>query len=511
MATEQEKKEAFRRWQEHSRHVERITSEERTETEAERRRNVARSLKDYGYFCQRYLAHYCKCPNAPFHNEAARYIAARRELRLVCKWPRGHAKSVHLDIGIPLWLKFRGELHVMVLVGKSEDSADGLLGDLQTELQYNNYIKKDFGEQYNSGMWQEGEFVTKDQCAFFSRGRGQSPRGLRFRESRPDYIVVDDLDDDEMCRSEARVRAMTDWIKEALFGCFGGNDGRFIMVGNLISKNSVLQKIIDTDTVKTIEVNAIKPDGTPAWPDFYTIEKLRDREKFMGYRSFQKEYMNNPVTEGAVFQQRWIKWRKMLKPGDYEQQVLYIDPSWKSTGKNDYKAAALIGRPRRGLKTASHLELHLIKAFCRQCSLGEMVRWLYDTYEQLPEEAAVSIYMEANFMQDMILDEIQREGEQRGYQLPIMPDRRKKPDKFARVEAISPLWERGCFYYNEKLQNDPDLRAGIDQTLSFEQGSRAHDDFPDACEGAIYKLQKQTREASFAPRLGVREPPKGAW
>ena len=265
MATEQEKKEAFRRWQEHSRHVERITSEERTETEAERRRNVARSLKDYGYFCQRYLAHYCQCPNAPFHNEAARYIAAHRELRLVCKWPRGHAKSVHLDIGIPLWLKFRGELHVMVLVGKSEDSADGLLGDLQTELQYNNYIKKDFGEQYNSGMWQEGEFVTKDQCAFFSRGRGQSPRGLRFRESRPDYIVVDDLDDDEMCRSEARVRAMTDWIKEALFGCFGGNDGRFIMVGNLISKNSVLQKIIDTDTVKTIEVNAIKPDGTPAW------------------------------------------------------------------------------------------------------------------------------------------------------------------------------------------------------------------------------------------------------
>ena len=225
----------------------------------------------------------------------------------------------------------------MVLVGKSEDSADGLLGDLQAELQYNQYIIRDFGEQYNSGMWQEGEFVTKDQCAFFSRGRGQSPRGLRFREMRPDYIVVDDLDDDEMCRSEARVREMTNWIKEALFGCFGGNDGRFIMVGNLISKNSVLQKIIDTpsdgrfimvgnlisknsvlqkiiDTpsVKTIEVNAIDRNGNPAWPECYTIEKLRSKEEFMGYRSFQKEYMNNPITEGAVFQERWIRWRRML-------------------------------------------------------------------------------------------------------------------------------------------------------------------------------------------------------
>ena len=288
--TEQEKKEALKRWQEHCKRVERMTSQERVETEAERKRNMARALKDYDCFCQRYLSHYCQCPNAKFHNEAARYIASHPELRLVCKWPRGHAKSVHLDIGIPLWLKFRDELHVMVLVGKSEDSADGLLGDLQAELQYNQYIIRDFGEQYNSGMWQEGEFVTRDQCAFFSRGRGQSPRGLRFREMRPDYIVVDDLDDDEMCRSEARVREMTNWIKEALFGCFGGKDGRFIMVGNLISKNSVLQKIIDTPTVKTIEVNAIDRNGNPAWPECYTIEKLRSKEEFMGYRSFQKIY-----------------------------------------------------------------------------------------------------------------------------------------------------------------------------------------------------------------------------
>ena len=45
-------------------------------------------------------------------------------MRAVFKWPRGHAKSVHLDVGIPLWLKFKGELHVMVLAGKSEDNAD---------------------------------------------------------------------------------------------------------------------------------------------------------------------------------------------------------------------------------------------------------------------------------------------------------------------------------------------------------------------------------------------------
>lgn len=509
--TAEEKKEALKRWEEHCNRLLRITSKRKPETAEERKKNIARALKDYDYFCQRYLSHYCQCPNAKFHNDAARYIEKHREMRAVFKWPRGHAKSVHLDVGVPLWLKFKNELHVMVLVGKSEDNADALLGDLQAELQFNQYIIEDFGEQYNAGCWQEGEFVTKDQCAFFSRGRGQSPRGLRFRDKRPDYIVVDDLDDDEMCRSEARVREMTKWIKEALFGCFGGKEGRFIMVGNLISKNSVLQRIIDSDTVYTSTVYAIGKDGKPAWPECYTLEMLRSRERFMGYRSFQKEYMHNPITEGAVFQERWIQWKRMLKPCYYESLVLYIDPSFKDSSKNDYKAAKLWGRTRPGLKTAKPSELHCLRAFVRQCSVGEMVRWVYDLWESLPEDAAVTIYMEANFMQDTILDEFEREGNQRGYQVPVTADKRKKPDKFARVEAVSPLWERGFVWYNEKLKNDNDMKTGIEQTLAFEKGSRAHDDGPDADEGAIYKLQKQVREESFIPRMGVRQLPSQAW
>jgi len=509
--TEADKKSALIRWQEHCKRVQKLTSQFAAETEAERKKNVAHALKDYEYFCSRYLSHYCICKNAKFHNDAARYLETHSECRAVFKWPRGHAKSVHLDIGIPLWLKFKGDLHVMVLVGKSEDAADTLLGDLQAELQFNNRLISDFGEQYNSGMWQEGEFVTQDGCAFFSRGRGQSPRGLRFREMRPDYIVIDDLDDDELCRNEARVRELENWVKEALFGCFGGKDGRFIMVGNLISKNSVLQKIIDSPTVHTSTVFAIGKDGLPAWPECYTLQKLRDREKFMGYRRFQKEYMHNPITEGAVFQQRWIQWKKMLPLQRYESIVLYIDPSFKASSQNDYKAAKIWARPKPKLKTASHNELHHLRAFVRQCSVSEMVRWVYDRYEELPEDVTMMIYMEANFMQDTILDEFEREGNLRGWQLPITPDKRKKPDKFARIEAISPLWERGYVWYNEDMKDDVDMKVGIDQTLAFEKGSRAHDDAPDADEGAIYKLQKQIREEKFIPLFGRRGAAKNNW
>ena len=122
----------------------------------------------------------------------------------------------------------------MVLVGKSQDNANTLLADIQAELEYNQRYINDFGKQKNAGNWTDGQFVTQDDCAFFARGRGQSPRGLRYKENRPDYIVIDDLDDDELVENEARVSKMVDWVKEALFGALDGGRGRFVMVGNLI-------------------------------------------------------------------------------------------------------------------------------------------------------------------------------------------------------------------------------------------------------------------------------------
>lgn len=79
--------------------------------------------------------------------------------------------------------------------------------------------------------------------------------------------------------------------------------------------------------------------------------------------------------------------------------------------------------------------------------------------------------IEANFLQDTLLDDFEEEGNLRGYQLPIQADKRKKPDKFQRIEAVSPLWERGFVFYNEDLQNDPDMLAGIEQTLSIEKAA----------------------------------------
>lgn len=503
---------ALKRWKQLCDTIQNMSTVNASETEAVRLQRITRARNDYAFFVEYYFPHYCTnkdsgelIPSAPFHIEAARKILKNKNLRAVFKWARGHAKSTHMDVMIPMWLKCqaRREINVMVLVGKSEDSANTLLGDLQAELQFNKRYLHDFGKQYNAGNWQEGEFVTMDGCAFFARGRGQSPRGLRYRNNRPDYIVIDDLDDDELCENDTRVRKLTEWVKEALFGSFGADGGRFIMVGNLISKNSVLAAIADTSGVFVSQVNVIKKDGSPSWPAYWKSDRIKERRNFMGYRAFEKEYMNNPITQGAIFRNDWIRWKKILPLHKYDQIVAYCDPSFKGSTKNDYKAIKVWGK--------CGTELHHLFAFVRQCSVSEMVRWFYDLHERLGQGVLCDYYIEANFLQDIILDEFETEGKLRGYQLPIRADKRKKPEKFARIEAVSPLWERGFVFYNAAMQNDPDMLAGIEQTLAIEKGSRTHDDAPDADEGAIWILQRSSRNESFTPSIGKRPSSKNRW
>lgn len=506
MATKAEIIKAQERWKQHCETVQAATAVNINETQAQRLARIRHLRTDYAAFVDYYFPHWTinpetgkATPCAPFHVSAANKILKDRNLKAAFQWHRGAAKSTNMDVFVPMWLMAQEhrEINVMVLVGKSEDNAKTLLGDIQAELQYNQRYIHDFGEQYNVGTWEEGEFVTRSEVAFFARGRGQSPRGLRYRSHRPDYVVIDDLDDDELVESPARVTKLFDWVRSALFGTLDGGRGRFIMVGNLIAKNSVLAKWCDIKSVHVTKVNIYDSKGGISWASKWTPQEVKDIENVVGYRSFQKEYMNNPIIEGAIFRNEWIRWGKRPAWSKFSELVLYIDPSFKGSIKNDYKAAKLWGK-------AGTMLYHL-RAFVRQSSVAEMVRWCYDLYEWTREQGiSVRWYMEANFMQDTILDEFRREGELRSYQLPITGDKRKKPDKFQRVEAISPLWERGFVVYDETQKDDPDMLAGIDQTLAFEKGMRGHDDAPDADEGAIWLLQRDTRAKSFNPSFGRR-------
>lgn len=470
------------------------------ETPEQKEKRKASLLANYDRFVTYYFPDDARCPSAPFHISLANKIKATSAIRAAFEAYRGSAKSTHTTIFIPIWLMLLGEMKYMLLAGQNEEKACQLISQLQAHLENNRRLIADYGEMKSLGDWTDGKFITQQGITFHAIGLGQSPRGARERGNRPDLIICDDLDTREMCKNPKRVADAVEWVQNDLMGCFDIGNERFIICNNRINKNSILTNMIAVMSKNRnfyhVQVNAVDKNGNPTWPAKYTREYWEDKRSGMGYRAFEREYMNNPVEEGTVFQAKDIRFIKSLPWHQYRDLVCYCDPSFKGTTKNDYKAIMLVG-------VTDSTEIHVLDLFVRQTSISEMVRWFYELNDRKPPAASIAYYMEANFMQDMLLDEFYLYGKDTaGYQLGIRPDKRKKPDKFQRIEGLSPLFERAVIFFSGHLKGRRDMETMEEQLLAFEKGSRTADDGPDALEGAISLLKASMRTRGIPTRTG---------
>lgn len=134
-----------------------------------------------------YFPHLATTECADFQVDAAVYMRDHENARGLFEWARGHAKSTHISLLQPLWLKIQPNAQplIMILVSKSQEAARRLLGDLQAELESNDLYNADFGNQRGAGIWTNGEFTTATGDLFIALGRGQSPRGIKKRGCGP--------------------------------------------------------------------------------------------------------------------------------------------------------------------------------------------------------------------------------------------------------------------------------------------------------------------------------------
>ncbi len=485
-------KQLSKKWENHVQATKTMALSNKNESPSEKNQRIEKAKKEYNFFCQYYFPHLtCNddgkpIENAFFHKQAAAYIFKNRRTRAVFEWARGHAKSTHMTLLIPLWLKINKQFKTLLIIGKSQEFSIRMLKNIQEELSENDRYINDFGLQKKEGDWADSEFRTTDDCAFIPLGRGQSPRGIINKGHRPDYIVIDDIDDDEMCRNESRINDTMNWIQKALFNTMDAGNGRFIVVGNRIAKNSIVAQLAQQPNFYHTKINAINDKGTPSWAEKYKIEELDEVRKSIGESAWQQEFMNNPLTKGSVF--KHIAHGDMLPLKQYKAIIGYTDPSFKNTDKSDYKATAVVGLTNKG-------HYHILRAFVRKASISEMIAWHYLVFEEMRKEAPIIFYMEANFIQDFLLKDFNEEGNKRGLHLPIKGDTRKKPDKFQRIESLEPLFSNEKIIINNKLKENEDMQTLLTQLTLFERGSRINDDAPDALEGAIFLLnQKNFRD-----------------
>lgn len=491
--------EQYKEWKRYCEELQSSSPSVLLESYTDKQKRIERFKNDYQSAFEYYFSDEAKCTSAPFHIKFANTVKKEKRIRAIFEAFRGSAKSTHATVGVPFWLMIDGDMKTMVLVGETEAKACILLGTLQAHLQFNKKIHNDFGTQVNAGSWAEGYFITTSGVAFYAIGLGQSPRGLRNGANRPDYIVCDDLDTKERCKNPKRVREAVEWITDDLMGCFDIGNERFVLCNNRIHKNSILTGLLSelkgSSKLVHLKVNAIDKNGNPTWPSKYTKEYWIEKQIETTYRSFQREYMNNPIEEGTIFKNDWIQFIKILPLKDYVAHVTYCDPSFKSTSTSDFKAIVWLGLTKDN-------QIHVIDSFCRKTTITEMVHWHYAIANKVANlPISISYYIEANMLQDLLLDDFQTTSKEYDVYVPIRADKRKKPDKFARIENLTPLFERGIIKFNQDLKETSDYREGISQLLNFEQGSRTADDYPDALEGGVFKIFKRNSGISKQPGL----------
>lgn len=497
-------KQALERYRKLVQRISEQTTVDVFETETEKRQRIARLKNDYDAFVKYYFEKtYAMCDNAPFHIKLAKKVRRDRYIKLLLGWARGLAKSTHCDVLLPLWLWCNGDLKVMLLIGQTQEKANKLLGDLQAEFEGNQRLINDYGPQLGTGSWQDGNFATANDCAFFALGVGQSPRGIRYHQFRPDYIICDDLDTKQVCRNPKRVREYANWICEDLIPCMDERGGRFIDVNNVFAKHTILTELRDTRSgFEYWQQDATDTDFNPAWAAKYTKEFYMKLAADIGMLSFQAEFNNKPYVEGTIFKNEMIQWAEIPHLNHFDHIVAFWDVAYSDSKTADFNAIKVWG-----LKGSN---FYLIKAFVRQCKMYDAIRWMFDYNDSLPSTVHVNFYFESQFWNDalrMVYEQVQAE---RGKSIPLIRSERSKANKFDRIVSMLPFYEQGRIFYNINEKASNDVQVGIAQLMAIEEGSKEHDDSPDADKEAIDKLSRHIQFMKFEPRFGARKQ-KNLW
>lgn len=497
MAKKVTDKEYLLQWREFCENLDNATPIDLTESAADKIKRVKDLEANPEEWFKYYFPNYYTSEPAEFHIKATRRVLKKDEWYEVRSWARELSKSGRTMMEV-LYLTMTGKKSNILLVSNSADNAERLLLPYKANLERNNRLINDYGMQRRIGSWEAAEFKTRKNVAFRAIGVGQSPRGTRNDAKRPDVILIDDIDTDEICRNSERVKENVKWIEQALIPTRSISTGLLLIAcGNIIAKYCCVTEM-GKKSDKWDVVNVRDNKGKSSWPQKNTEEAIKRIQDTISYESFQKEYCNNPMDGGDTFKDMVFEQIPQLRHCDYV--VIYADPATSNSDKSNASSKAIVIVARKGLKYYVH------KAWVDQMSNANFCEYLFEA-QAICTRAGVDpiyVYIENNTLQDpfyeqVLLPHIYRISDERKTALPIRPDDRKKPEKYSRIEGtLEPLNRLGYLIFNKMEEANQHMERLIAQFTNFSRKAKLMDG-PDAIEGAVKIIQD--KEASNANGL----------
>lgn len=248
--------------------------------------------------------------------------------------PRGHAKSTAGTLAYTLASLLFRESTFALIVSDTESQACMFLGALKQELSDNEDIIELFGlKKDDKGLVRflkdsEAdvivEFADGHKFRVIAKGAEQKLRGLNWNGTRPNLVIVDDLENDELVMNKERRAKLKRWFFGALTPAMSPK-GKLRMWGTILHMDSLLESLMPSYTSKETVYDGLKmysirnrglwkavkykahDDGMEdfLWPERFDKNYfLAKREEYtrQGIADvYSQEYLNYPIDDTVAY------------------------------------------------------------------------------------------------------------------------------------------------------------------------------------------------------------------
>lgn len=245
-----------------------------------------------------------------FHMQIWELLCAPGHTHCAIAAPRKHAKSTAVSHAYVLVnLLFRYKKNVLI-ISNTIEQAMGFLTGIKRELTENEDLKKLFKISHLEVDAKKEiiiKFTDGEWGRVVARGSGQSLRGAIHNSVRPDLVVCDDLEDDDVCQDDTLRAAFLKWFLKTLLP-IRSHSGQIVFIGTILHVDSLLNKLLHSESWHTLFFKAHKSFDDFSeilWPEQYTVEKLmEERQRCIELgepHAYAQEYLNDPLDDSDRF------------------------------------------------------------------------------------------------------------------------------------------------------------------------------------------------------------------